>query len=125
MKKTISILLSTVVLASLFTSNVSAISFSDVSDAETFKDGIYYLADNDIVKGNPDGTFKPLKPLNRAEMIKIIAEAQAKVFAWPAGSFDAYGSQNCFSDVKTDQWYTKYVCYGKEKGWVVGYEGGK
>lgn len=125
MKKITSILLSSTILFAIFISTVSAITFSDVPDSEMFKDAIFYLADSEIVKGNPDGTFKPLKPLNRAEMLKIIAEAQAKVFAWPEGSFDGYGTQNCFSDVKPNQWYTKYVCYGKEKGWVIGYEGGK
>lgn len=98
--------------------------FADVYKGSTFYDGIEFLASQGIVNGYPDGTYGPAIILNRAEMVKIIAEGSAKYYNLSADIFDSYASKSCFNDVKAKQWYTKYVCYGKEKGWVVGYENG-
>ncbi|MEK7548081.1 MAG: S-layer homology domain-containing protein, partial [Patescibacteria group bacterium] len=122
--------LTTFFLYAIFTSQTSAKTFSaktfpDVGDNEIYKTGIEFLASNGIINGYPDGTYKPLNPINRAEMLKIIAEGSAKLNNLSSGEFDAYSSQNCFSDVKANQWFTKYVCYAKDKGWVEGYENGK
>lgn len=103
----------------------SAATFSDVGDSEIYKSGIEFLQGKGIVQGYSDGTFKPLQTLNRAEMIKIIAEGEASYRSWPDDTFNSYASKSCFNDVAANQWYTKYVCYGKEKGWIVGYDGGK
>lgn len=102
-----------------------AASFSDVGTDEIYKTGIEFLQDKGIVQGYADGTFKPLQTLSRAEMIKIIAEGAAISYSWPDNTFSNYASKSCFNDVAANQWYTKYVCYGKEKGWIVGYDGGK
>lgn len=110
------------VLTSL-TASVYAATFTDVGDGETYKAGIEFLASLKVINGNPDGTYKPEKVLNRAEMIKIIAEGAATYYDWPANVFDDYAGKKCFNDVEADQWYTKYICYGKEKGWVKGYDG--
>lgn len=101
-----------------------ASSFSDVSSSTTYYKGIQYLAGEDIVHGHPDGTFKPNDTLNRAEMIKIVAEGSAKYNGLNSSIFDNYKSENCFNDVKAGQWYTPYICYGKAKGWVQGYSDG-
>lgn len=105
-------------------SSVSAKTFADVNQNQTFYDAIEFLASQGIVKGYPDGTYGPAIILNRAEMVKIIAEGSAKYYALPDDTFDSYAGKSCFNDVKANQWYTKYVCYGKEKGWIVGYENG-
>ncbi len=102
-----------------------AATFSDVDEAQKYFTGIEFLAKTDIVQGHPDGSYKPEDILNRAEMLKIIAEGAAKRFSWPENIFNKYKNKSCFKDIKVGQWYTKYVCYGKEKGWVVGYENGK
>lgn len=104
---------------------VFAASFSDVGADEIYQSGIEFLKSEGIVNGYGDGTFKPAQTLNRAEMMKIIAEGAKTYFNWPENVFSGYESKSCFTDVTANQWYTKYVCYGKEKGWVVGYDGGK
>lgn len=100
-----------------------AATFTDVGDSETYKVGIEFLASLKVVNGNPDGTYKPEKVLNRAEMIKIIAEGAAAYYDWPGNIFDEHANKKCFNDVPANEWYTKYICYGKEKGWVKGYDG--
>lgn len=128
MKKIISaiVLLSAL---SIFTTASFAVTgmqiFADVSADETYKTGIEFLYSEGIVNGYPDGTYQPQRTLNRAEMIKIIAEGVATLEDWPSNTFTTYASQNCFDDVAANQWYTKYVCYAKEHNWVVGYDGGK
>ncbi len=121
--KKLTLLVSSLLLFSTLMLPTQAGTFADVDDTETYAAGIEFLASLKIVNGNPDGTYMPEKVLNRAEMIKIIAEGAAKYYDWPTNVFDGYGSQKCFNDVPADQWYTKYICYGKEKGWVKGYDG--
>jgi len=71
----------------------------------------WLIGDGDIT-GYPDGTFKPDNPINRAELMKMVTGTAAD------GQEQKYS--NCFPDVK-DEWYAKYICYGKEQGWVKGY----
>ena len=91
--------------------------FSDVPFENNHNEAVEYFAREGIVEGYGDGLFHPRKLMNRAEIVKIAALA-----AGTDGSIDEYG--NCFPDV-TDDWYAKYVCYAKEKGWVQGYEEGE
>lgn len=71
-----------------------------------------------IVTGNPDGSFKPDSPLNRAELVKLLISATVTDF----DTLKSQYNQNCFPDVTAGQWYTPYICYSKEKNIVKGYE---
>ncbi|MDB4977918.1 MAG: secreted protein [Candidatus Peribacteria bacterium] len=75
-----------------------------------------FLKSSGIMTGYSDGNFMPLNRINRAEFFKVIVEA---FFETP--DEDRY--KNCFTDVQA-QWFAKYVCFGKEKGWVSGYSDG-
>lgn len=90
--------------------------FDDVDFGDDNAEAISYLESNGIVDGYSDGSFKPNNPLNRAELMKILVEG---------AGYDPSAStyKNCFPDV-TDDWYAKYVCFGKEQGWVEGYDDG-
>jgi len=126
MLKTTKLLTIAGLVAALALTTVSAttLTFSDTSD-DTYLMGIEYLAGEGIVDGHDDGTFKPLDTLNRAEMLKIIAEAYFIVNDLDNSELENYADKECFDDVPTDAWFTKYVCFGKTKGWVEGYEEGK
>ncbi len=95
----------------LLTNNVEI--FSDVHYGDKHSIAIGYLKENGIVSGYPDGSYKPLSTLNRAELMKILVEGVGH-----SPSADAY--KNCFPDVK-EEWFAKYVCFAKVKGWVGGY----
>lgn len=92
--------------------------FTDVNENITYQAGIEFLATLGIISGNPDGTYKPNNTLNRAEMLKILTKASIPGTP-PAPDV------KCFDDVDTKAWYAPYVCWGKQYGWVVGYENGK
>lgn len=81
--------------------------------------GISLLTSINAVEGNPDGTFRPNRTLNRAEFLKIALASFPKV---RVSSSDA---SNCFPDVSANDWYSKYVCMAKKRGMVSGYPDGE
>lgn len=100
-------------------SAVAAFKYSDVNSANNYSEDIQMISDLGIVKGYDDGTYKPYQTLNRAELLKIIIEASFE------DEFEAFAGQNCFSDVPASEWYTKYVCFAKDRGIVEGYSNGR
>jgi|GEM_PF-1840314 len=59
------------------------------------------LQQRDIIHGNPDGTLKPKKTINRAEV--------AKVLVLTFGFKEPENCTNTFSDVPNEDWYHDYV----------------
>ncbi len=95
--------------------------FSDVDLNTKNAEAISYLKSVNIISGYDDGSFKPENPLNRAELLKILVNS-----ALPTGEGDKIDKtkyRNCFPDVG-QEWFAKYVCLAKEKGWVSGYPDG-
>lgn len=65
-----------------------------------------------IVKGNPDGSFKPATTLNLAEALKIVLlTKQIDVI-----QIRATGS--VYNDVSASAWYAPYVLYAKNKNLI-------
>ncbi len=115
MRHRIITILSLLILAGTATASVSAVgTFGDVSNEHPNKTAIDYVKEQGIVSGYSDGTFKPDNRINRAEFTKIIVGAVVA---------DIGNGKNCFSDVK-DEWFAKYLCKGKEKGFISGYPNG-
>lgn len=105
----------------VFSSLTAFASFPDVENDSEYSRAINFLQEQGVISGYPDGSFGPQRTLSRAELLKILIEA--------AGVSDSdlapYFNQKCFDDVVAGQWFTKYVCYSKDKGFVVGYENGR
>ena len=80
--------------------------------------GISLLTEVGAVEGNPDGTFRPNRTLNRAEFLKIALASAPNV---RVALSDA---ENCFPDIAADAWYSRYVCLAKKRGIVSGYPDG-
>ncbi|MCK9186077.1 S-layer homology domain-containing protein [Candidatus Gracilibacteria bacterium] len=95
--------------------------FTDVSLNTKNAEAISFLKSINIISGYEDGSFKPGYPLNRAELLKILVNS-----ALPEGEGDKIDTEkyrDCFPDVK-NEWFAKYVCFAKEKGWISGYPDG-
>ncbi len=88
----------------------SGAAFKDVPGTHPNIDAINYILAQGIVKGYPDGSFKPDNAINRAEFTKIIIEAYFQG--------QATGS-DCFPDVGTE-WFAKYVCFAKARNIISG-----
>jgi hypothetical protein len=73
--------------------------------------GITFLTERGVVQGNPDGTFRPGRTLNRAELLTIIHRLLARdtepLIAPPTP---------CFSDVASSAWYAPVVCWAQAQG---------
>ncbi|MBN2307218.1 S-layer homology domain-containing protein [Candidatus Peregrinibacteria bacterium] len=82
-----------------------------------YEAAVRYLAENEIISGYPDGSYKPDNSVNRAEFTKIIVGAKL-------GSEPAQPSSNCFPDVDRNEWYATWVCYAKDQGIIGGYPDG-
>lgn len=90
--------------------------FEDISYQHEYYNSVAALVEEGIFQGYSDGTFRPNDEINRAELLKILVEGR---------DIDVNEStyKNCFPDVG-EEWYAKYVCYAKAKGWVSGYPDG-
>ncbi len=89
-----------------------AIRFPDVPSNYPHADAVEELTDLGVIGGNPDGTFRPHDPVNRAAMLAMLYRA-AKITPERAGG--------CFEDVEETSWYEFTVCDATAKGYVKGY----
>ncbi len=106
-------------LTIFLTSTVTAFAYLDISSQYKYSEAVEFITEKGIVSGYPDGTYQPLTNLNRAELLKILVEAK-----YSDMNIDSYSYQSCFSDVPEGEWFTKYVCFAKEQGFVEGYNDG-
>src|SRR5947207_3074818 len=73
--------------------------------------GISLLTNIGAVSGNPDGSYRAERLLNRAEFLKIILLSS---------SAEGGASASCFPDVHAEDWFSQYVCRAKQTGIVKG-----
>lgn len=88
--------------------------YSDVIESNWFSYAVDYMSEQNIVKGYPDGTFRPNAPITRAEFAAISAK------------FDNLLDEgnSTFGDVSENHWATKFIAKAAKKGWVSGYPDG-
>lgn len=97
--------------------DIAGVNFSDVYPNHKNYEAIKFLTYLGVLEGYEDGTFKPDKEINRAELIKVM------VYGWLSETPPEDEYSDCFPDV-TDEWFAPYVCYAYEQGWVQGYNDG-
>lgn len=87
--------------------------FPDVPQGHLFQEAVEELVRAQVINGNPDGTFQPEEPVNRAAMLKMLYKAKGK-------TPDPL-SVRCFPDVEIGSWYEPYVCDAAARKYVKGY----
>ncbi len=87
--------------------------FSDVSARQWLNNAVSTMAKMDIVRGYPDGTFRPNENITRAEFAAIAARFDSKAGA-PAADF---------SDV-SGHWASAEIAKAAANGWINGYPDG-
>ncbi|MCK5616496.1 S-layer homology domain-containing protein, partial [Candidatus Pacearchaeota archaeon] len=100
----------------------------------TFKDiqfhryalSISELAEKGIIGGYSDGTFRPEASVNRVEALKMILESKNHLEKEKGSKevidFEKYIEQAAaLLDVKSGDWFEKYVGYSLEKDIIEGY----
>ena len=85
--------------------------FSDIQAGDWYANTVGYAVQVGIVSGYPDGSFKPNKPITRAE------------FAAIASRFDALAQGNniAFNDLAPSHWGYNAIRSAASKGWISGY----
>ena len=85
--------------------------FSDIQAGDWYANTVGYAVQVGIVSGYPDGSFKPNKPITRAE------------FAAIASRFDALAQGNniAFNDLAPSHWGYNAIRSAASKGWITGY----
>ncbi len=105
MKKLCSYALSLILIFSILPSSLYADHgrkhFSDIPNEHWAKTAIEKLVSKEVINGFPDGTFKPNKKINKAELAKILATALNLEIDENAKS--------SFIDVADDNWACKYI----------------
>ena len=88
--------------------------FSDVDADAWYGQSVLYLAENGIIQGYSDGTFRPNEPITRAE------------FATLASKFDSLDKLETalFNDVSESHWAFSFINSANAKGWVSGFPDG-
>lgn len=88
--------------------------FSDVKPSAWYAAAVNALAAAGILRGYPDGTFRPKQAITRAELVVALASASGEI---AAGDTD-------FKDVPANFWAREAISLAQEKGWVLGYADG-
>jgi len=115
LKKAVILFLALAVIIS-FTPLASAqviTSFKDVKGHWAAEEINKWLQD-ELIKGYPDGTFRPDDPISRAEFVTLVNRAF---------NFTAKVDLN-FKDVKGKEWFAQDVAIAKGAGYFSGYEDG-
>ncbi|NLY20162.1 MAG: S-layer homology domain-containing protein [Tissierellia bacterium] len=90
-------------ISGYLTDNKSSRPFADTED-HWAKDAIAILNGNKVVKGYPNGTFKPNAEITRAEAVTILNSAFGRISE--NSSFVHLQSQlKSFSDINSNTWY--------------------
>ncbi|OGJ55497.1 hypothetical protein A3D88_04550 [Candidatus Peribacteria bacterium RIFCSPHIGHO2_02_FULL_52_16] len=90
--------------------------FPDVPDSHIYRTEIENLAGVQVINGNPNGTFQPDEPVNRAAMLKMLYKA--------SGRIPDLSNVDCFPDVPKGAWFESYVCDAEANRFVQGYSDG-
>lgn len=102
--------------------------FSDVPTTSAHYTAIEYLRQQKVLKGYTDGTFGPERRINRAEMVKLIANPfildTERLNDCIKDNLSASGTNIYFSDVMRDAWYGPELCLTHVKQIIDGYPDG-
>jgi hypothetical protein len=106
-------------ILTLILSQVASAAFSDVDETTDYRSSITWMADNGVIQGYPDGTFKPDQCVNRAEFLKMLYLTSKK----NVESLNPT-QNNIFSDTSVNEWYWPYVSQAISDETVEGYPDG-
>lgn len=109
MKRTVSFLMTFIIIITSLCIPVSAKSFSDVSSSDWFYPCVEGCVEKGYMVGTSDSTFSPYEPITRAQLMQVLYNISGG-----EAEFSPY-----FTDVKENHWYAKAICWAKEQG--VGY----
>ena len=91
--------------------------YDDLDGALWASEAVYALTDKGIINGKAEGVFAPNDNITREEFVKILICAM--------GMENNEANYNAFSDIRNDDWFSKYVNIAYRSGIVKGVGDGK
>lgn len=119
MKKSLALVLALIMVLSSFSFVSAAPDFADVKGTK-YEDAVARLELLNVLKGYPDGSFKPENTITRAEFAAVAVRAKGLAAVAEA----AKGLPSGFSDVPAGHWAAGYVGVAGSTGIVNGIGGG-
>ncbi len=91
--------------------------FSDVPGGQWYTDAVLWAAENGIVNGYEDGTFRQALPITREQLVTVICRyaAYRGCAVRPSGSLDAFSDAEAVSDYATEAFR-----WALEEGMITG-----
>ncbi len=96
----------------IFSGVKKEITMTDIDKNAWYISYLQQAYNDDLVKGYPDGTFRPERTINKVEAVKILLE---HTFLRIDSLDDVTIVGKPFADAELNQWYTPYVQYAKDK----------
>jgi len=97
--------------------------FSDVSVGNKYYTSIEYLAEQGLINGYDDGTFRPFEEISRSEAAQMIAVAAGLITTQELNELPEPETMP-FTDVEAGDWFVKILSYLKDEGIMEGYPDG-
>ncbi|HEY5585551.1 MAG TPA: S-layer homology domain-containing protein [Ruminiclostridium sp.] len=118
----LSLLMAAVLITSslfLSTTAVNVASVNDLGKSSTYaREAIQWLANNNVISGDKQGNFNPVKTISRPELVTLLVKAlEIDTSNLP--------TKATFTDVPTNHWAYKYVEAANRAGVVSGTGNGK
>ncbi len=102
--------------------------FTDLKQSHPHYEAIEFLRENNIIKGYPDGTFKPDRRISRSEFVKLVINPfilDTERINECLRTIPDTESTVYFPDVPKTAWFAVEVCFAKTKRIIDGYPDGK
>lgn len=84
---------------------------TDIQSDDWYYRAVAYMEDKGLVAGYPDGSFRPNRPISRAEFAALASRFEQLT---EADDID-------FTDLRRDHWAYPVIASAARKGWVSGY----
>lgn len=122
LKKVLALVLALVMAMSLMVT-AGATSLSDYKDSGSvtpkYATAVDVATQLGVLRGMTDGTYAPQEILNRAQLATMIYRiTTGDVTDVRVGSF--VGGASVFTDTRTDQWYSGYIGFSADAGYLKG-----
>lgn len=90
--------------------------FYDVSEADVFYDAVRFVCENGLFNGVSEHLFAPELTMTRAMFVTVLGRM--------AGVEADFSRQPSFTDTAAGVWYSPYVDWAAENGYILGYGNG-
>lgn len=85
--------------------------FQDVSSSDWYAEAVQYATENNLFNGTSTTTFSPNGSMTRAMFVTVLGRFSGDTIS---------STSSRFTDVPSSTWYTSYVNWAAEKGYVNG-----